>query len=84
MGSVRHGPAWLSPMASGSSLRLSRRWPPGGQTTAIVAKRPGWADIPAVRNHNIFGLNDDIASRWGPRLPSLVIAISNALAKATS
>jgi iron complex transport system substrate-binding protein len=56
----------------------------GGQTTAIVARRPGWADIPAVRNHNVFGLNDDIASRWGPRLPSLVIAIANALAKATS
>ena len=56
----------------------------GGQTPAVVAGRPGWADIPAVRNHNIFGLNDDIASRWGPRLPSLVIAIAKALAKATS
>jgi iron complex transport system substrate-binding protein len=56
----------------------------GGQSTAIVARRPGWADIPAVRNHNIFGLNDDIASRWGPRLPSLVTAIASALAKATS
>jgi iron complex transport system substrate-binding protein len=56
----------------------------GGQTPAIVAKRPGWAGIPAVQEHSIFGLNDDIASRWGPRLPSLVIAIANALAKATS
>src|ERR1700722_19759594 len=56
----------------------------GGQTPAVVARRPGWADIPAVRNHDIFGLNDDIASRWGPRLPSLVIAIAKALAKATS
>ena len=52
----------------------------GGQTTAIVAKRPGWADIPAVQDHDIFGLNDDIASRWGPRLPSLVNEIANALA----
>ena len=56
----------------------------GGQTPAVVASRPGWADIPAVRDHDIFGLNDDIASRWGPRLPSLVIAIASALAKATS
>jgi iron complex transport system substrate-binding protein len=56
----------------------------GGQTPAVVANRPGWADIPAVRDHDIFGLNDDIASRWGPRLPSLVIAIASALAKATS
>ena len=56
----------------------------GGQTPAIVAKRPGWAGIPAVQDHNIFGLNDDIASRWGPRLPSLVNEIANALAKAKS
>jgi iron complex transport system substrate-binding protein len=52
----------------------------GGQAPAIVARRPGWADLPAVQDHDIFGLNDDIASRWGPRLPSLVNAIANALA----
>jgi iron complex transport system substrate-binding protein len=56
----------------------------GGQTTAIVAKRPGWADIPAVADHDIFGLNDDIASRWGPRLPSLVNEIASALATVKS
>jgi iron complex transport system substrate-binding protein len=56
----------------------------GGQTPAIVARRPGWAGIPAVADHDIFGLNDDIASRWGPRLPSLVNAIANALAGAKS
>ena len=51
----------------------------GGQSAAIVAKRPGWAGIPAVADHDVFGLNDDVASRWGPRLPSLVNAIANAL-----
>jgi iron complex transport system substrate-binding protein len=56
----------------------------GGQTPAIVARRPGWADIPAVANHDIFGLNDDIASRWGPRLPSLVNEIASALASVKS
>jgi iron complex transport system substrate-binding protein len=56
----------------------------GGQTPAIVARRPGWAGIPAVADHDIFGLNDDVASRWGPRLPSLVIEIANALASAKS
>ena len=56
----------------------------GGQTPAIVAKRPGWAGIPAVADHDIFGLNDDIASRWGPRLPSLVNEIANALASVKS
>ncbi len=52
----------------------------GGQSPAIVDRRPGWADLPAVQDHDIFGLNDDIASRWGPRLPSLVNEIANALA----
>jgi iron complex transport system substrate-binding protein len=56
----------------------------GGQTPATVAGRPGWADIPAVADHDIFGLNDDIASRWGPRLPSLVNEIASALASVKS
>ncbi len=56
----------------------------GGQAPAIVAKRPGWAGIPAVADHAVFGLNDDIASRWGPRLPSLVNEIANALASVKS
>ena len=51
----------------------------GGQTPAVVAKRPGWADIPAVENHLVIGLNDDIASRWGPRLPQLVAEIAAAI-----
>ena len=56
----------------------------GGQTPAIVARRPGWAGMPAVADHDIFGLNDDIASRWGPRLPSLVNEIASALASVKS
>ena len=54
----------------------------GGQTPAIVAKRPGWAAIPAVKNHEIIPLNDDVASRWGPRLPQLVAAIAQAVERA--
>jgi iron complex transport system substrate-binding protein len=54
----------------------------GGQTPAVVAKRPGWSGIPAVQNHEVIGLNDDIASRWGPRLPQLVAEIAQAIAKA--
>ena len=44
----------------------------GGQAPAIVRPRPGWSAIPAVKDHEVVGLNDDIASRWGPRLPQLV------------
>jgi len=55
----------------------------GTQTPAVVARRAGWAGIPAVKNGDVFGLNDDVASRWGPRLPSLVIAITSALLSLT-
>ncbi|MGH3492897.1 MAG: hypothetical protein ACRDRL_16255 [Sciscionella sp.] len=33
-----------------------------------MAKRPGWSSIDAVAKHHVFTLNDDIASRWGPRI----------------
>lgn len=55
----------------------------GGQTPAIVAARPGWSALPAVKNHQIIGLNDDVASRWGPRLPQLVAEIAAAVESAT-
>jgi iron complex transport system substrate-binding protein len=55
----------------------------GGQTPAIVAARPGWAGLPAVKNHEIIALNDDIAARWGPRLPQLVAAVAAAVESAS-
>jgi iron complex transport system substrate-binding protein len=54
----------------------------GGQSPAVVDKRPGWSAIPAVKDHEVIGLNDDIASRWGPRLPELVAQIAAALKQA--
>ena len=54
----------------------------GDQTPVIVAKRPGWSAIPAVKDHEVIALNDDIASRWGPRLPQLVAVIAQAIEKA--
>jgi iron complex transport system substrate-binding protein len=51
----------------------------GGQTPAIVDKRPGWSVIPAVKDGEVIALNDDIASRWGPRLPQLVEEIAQAV-----
>jgi iron complex transport system substrate-binding protein len=55
----------------------------GGQTPAVVAKRPGWSAIPAVKDHEVIGLNDDIASRWGPRVPQLVAEIAQAVEQAS-
>jgi len=55
----------------------------GGQTPAIVGKRPGWSGIPAVQDNEVVGLNDDVASRWGPRLPELVAEIAQAVERAS-
>jgi iron complex transport system substrate-binding protein len=56
----------------------------GGQSPAAVAKRPGWSGIPAVKDGEVIGLNDDIASRWGPRLPELVAEIAQAVKRTPS
>jgi iron complex transport system substrate-binding protein len=55
----------------------------GGQAPAVVEKRPGWSGIPAVTGHEVIGLNDDVASRWGPRLPELVAEIAQAVEQAS-
>ena len=54
----------------------------GGQSPSIVAHRPGWSAVPAVQDHEVVGLNDDVASRWGPRLPQLVAEIAQAVEQA--
>jgi iron complex transport system substrate-binding protein len=51
------------------------------QNAQTVAARPGWSGITAVRTGRIVGLDDDIASRWGPRVVDLVRAIVEAVAK---
>ncbi|MER7542979.1 ABC transporter substrate-binding protein [Actinomadura sp.] len=52
-----------------------------GQNAATLAKRPGWSGLGAVKDGNVVELDDDIASRWGPRLPELVKAIGDAVQK---
>jgi iron complex transport system substrate-binding protein len=42
------------------------------QTPTGVAKRPGFSQVSAVENNNVIALNDDISSRWGPRLGLLM------------
>lgn len=39
-----------------------------GVTAEQVAKRPGWDRITAVRRGAVVELDDDVASRWGPRV----------------
>jgi len=39
-----------------------------GTTPEMVAARPGWGDIKAVREGKVIPFNDDLVSRPGPRL----------------
>jgi iron complex transport system substrate-binding protein len=50
-----------------------------GQSPATVAKRPGWNRITAVRNGDVIPLDDDVASRWGPRIVNFLQAIARAV-----
>jgi iron complex transport system substrate-binding protein len=45
--------------------------------SANVALRPGWGDLRAVKDNRVLGLDDDIASRWGPRVVDLVKQVSD-------
>jgi iron complex transport system substrate-binding protein len=42
------------------------------QTAETVAARAGWSGIQAVTEGNVVELDDDIASRWGPRIVDLI------------
>ena len=48
-----------------------------GATAEKVAARPGWSGLTAVVSKNIVALDDDIASRWGPRLVEYVQAVAD-------
>jgi len=52
-----------------------------GQSPATVKQRKGWSQITAVRQDRIVALDDDVASRWGPRVVDLVRAVADAVAK---
>ena len=45
------------------------------QTAVTVAERPGWETLTAVTNGTVIELDDDVASRWGPRIVHLLRVI---------
>ena len=51
----------------------------GKASVTSLAKRPGFSKVAAVRDHEVIGLSDDIASRWGPRLSILMNKITAAV-----
>ena len=50
-----------------------------GQSAETVAQRPGWDTMTAVAGGAVVELDDDVASRWGPRIVELVDAVVDAL-----
>lgn len=50
-----------------------------GQSAETVAARPGWDTIDAVQNDGVIELDDDVASRWGPRIVELLQSVARRL-----
>lgn len=55
-----------------------------GQTPARVRERPGWGTVSAVRRGAVVSIDDDVASRWGPRVPLFVERAAAAMRAARS
>jgi iron complex transport system substrate-binding protein len=53
-----------------------------GTSLRTIASRPGWSSLTAVRDHRVVELNQDVASRWGPRVVDLLRSVIRALDKA--
>ena len=50
-----------------------------GITAESVAERPGWDAIDAVRSGGVVPLDDDVASRWGPRVVDFLETVAAAV-----
>ncbi|NND74814.1 MAG: ABC transporter substrate-binding protein [Ilumatobacter sp.] len=55
-----------------------------GVTAETVAGRPGWDTIAAVRNGHVIPMDDDVASRWGPRIVDYLAAVAAAVGQAAA
>ncbi len=50
-----------------------------GQSKETLAKRPGWGGLSAIAKDRVVTLDDDIASRWGPRVVDFVKIVDAAV-----
>ncbi len=48
-------------------------------TAASVAERDGWSEVTALQTGGVIELDDDIASRWGPRVVDYLRVIADAI-----
>jgi iron complex transport system substrate-binding protein len=51
------------------------------QSARTVAARPGWSTLKAVKANAVVELDDDLASRWGPRVVEFARAVAAGLAR---
>ena len=49
------------------------------ESAQTVAARPAFDTLPAVQNDKVVEMNDDIASRWGPRIADFAESIAQTL-----
>ena len=49
------------------------------QSPATVAARPGWENLTAVTSGNVVVVDEDVASRWGPRTVDFLREVAEAL-----
>lgn len=49
------------------------------QSAETLAERPGFDTLPAVQEGRVLEVNDDIASRWGPRVADFAESVAEAL-----
>jgi ABC-type Fe3+-hydroxamate transport system substrate-binding protein len=49
------------------------------QTAGTIGQRPAFATVPAVKEGRVLEANDDIASRWGPRIADFAEAVAATL-----
>ena len=50
-----------------------------GDTPETVAERPGWDNVSAVSRGAVTIVDDDVSSRWGPRLVEFFQAVSDTI-----
>ena len=55
-----------------------------GESAETVARRPGWDRIAAVQDGGVVELDDDVASRWGPRVVDFLRTVVDALRRFAS
>ena len=53
-------------------------------TADTVAARPGWDSLDALANGGVIEMDDDVASRWGPRIVDYLELAGAAVSRAAA